>query len=250
MRLQEAFTMMVEYLGESHPIKVNQDGMICLNDMALYFPKKTLKNWLRTNETKEFIMVIERFLNSSNVRDLKGADLPQLKIDDFGSRGGIPKGLKSISTRRGKYEGGTYAYHTLALEFATWLSPEFKLNVLLAYENGTQNKKDWNIKRILASFNYKIMSKAIRNDHEEPKHYHYSNEARMLNRIVFGKPDKELRDSATEQELDLIAKLEGHNTTMIELGMDYQERKEKLPLLIKKDLKLTGKSPILGLEEK
>ena len=234
MKLQKAFEMTVEYVGEAKPIKVNSQGMICLNDMVSFFPNKEIKNWLRTNETKEFIIVIEQFL--------KGADLLQLKIDDFGTRGGIPKGLKSISTKRGKYEGGTYAHELVALEFATWLSPEFKLNVLLAYQNGTQNKKNWNIKRILASFNYRLMSKAVEQDHDEPKHYHYSNEAKMINKIVFGRHENGIRDVASESELDLIAKVEGHNATLIGIGMEYQERKEKLRQLVKHDVMLLERS--------
>jgi len=146
--------------------------------------------------------------------------------------------VSGLKRRRGKYEGGTYAHELIALEFASWLSPEFKYKIYSEYQNGTQQKENWNIKRILASFNYKLMSKAVENDHEDPKGYHYSNEARMINRIVFGKPDKELRDLATEQQLDLIAKLEGHNATLIGVGMDYQSRKEQLPVLVKLDLKL------------
>jgi len=238
MELQEAFTMRIDYLGEVNPIKVNENGEVCMNDMALYFPNKSLKEWLNNNNTKDFIIVMEKYLNTSDSRDLKGGESTLLERGDFGSRGGIPKGLKSIRAKRGKYDGGTYANKTLALKFAMWLSPEFELKVLLEYENGTQRKENWNIKRILASFNYKLMSKAVENDHEDPKGYHYSNEARMINRIVFGKPDKELRDSATEQQLDLIAKLEGHNATLIGVGMDYQSRKEQLPILVESDIKL------------
>ena len=54
MELQEAFTMRIDYLGQVNPIKVNENGEVCMNDMALYFPNKSLKEWLNNNNTKDF----------------------------------------------------------------------------------------------------------------------------------------------------------------------------------------------------
>ena len=33
-------------------------------------------------------------------------------------------------SKSGRYEGGTFAHSDIALEFASWLSPEFKLYVI------------------------------------------------------------------------------------------------------------------------
>lgn len=214
MKLAKAFEISLDYLGHNDPIKIDADGYICLTDMIKYFPKKRLDNWIRLESTKDFIKVVEFNLNTSDVSGLK--------------------------RRRGKYEGGTYAHELIALEFASWLSPEFKYKIYSEYQNGTQNKENWNIKRILASFNYKLMSKAVEQDHEDPKFYHYSNEAQMLNRIVFGETHKGIRDNATESQLDLIAKLEGHNATLIGIGLDFKDRKEKLKVLVESDIKFLG----------
>ncbi len=212
MKLQKAFQMRVNYFGMDDSIRVNADGFICLTDLNKYFPKKRIRDWETLKTTKEFIETVGNYLNSEDSRSL---DL--------------------IKKQRGRYEGGTYAHELVAFEFATWLSPEFKLKVFLEYQNGTQRKDNWNIKRILAAFNYKLMSKAIEGDHEDPKFYHYSNEAIMINKIVFGEHEKNIRDSATEQALDLVAKLEGHNSTLIGIGMSFKERKEKLKILVEKD---------------
>ena len=217
MKLQKAFEMRVNYLGINETIRVNENGYICLTDLNKYYPTKRIRDWEGLKTTKEFLSTVEEFLNSEDSRS-----------------------LELIKKQRGRYDGGTYAHELVAFEFATWLSPEFKLKVFLDYQNGTQQKENWNIKRILASFNYKLMSKAVEGDHEEPKFYHYSNEAIMLNRIVFGKHEKTIRDTATEKQLDLIAKLEGHNATLIGIGMDFQQRKEKLRLLVEADIKLLG----------
>jgi hypothetical protein len=133
-----------------------------------------------------------------------------------------------VTKKRGRYDGGTYAHELIAFEFATWLSTEFKLEVFLRYQEGSQNIKNWNIKRILSAFNYKLMSNAVVNAHDPVKFYHFSNEAIMINKIVFGKHEKELRDNASTIELEEIARLESHNATMIELKMSFQERKVKL----------------------
>ena len=205
MELTKAFEMSIEYLGKSDPIRVDKDGFICLTDLAKFFPRKRLDVWMKTKTTTEFIDTVEKFLNTTNQCD-----------------------LKPIYRKRGKYDGGTYSHELIALEFATWLSPEFKLKVLYEYQNGTQKKENWNIKRILSAFNYKLMSNAIHDSHTDPKFYHYSNEAIMINKIVFNRHEKKIREFASESELDLIATLEGYNTTFIKLDMDFQDRKEKL----------------------
>lgn len=212
MKLAKAFEMTVEYLGKIDPIRVDEDGFVCLTDMVKYFPSKRLDNWMALKSTADFIAVLEG-LNTLDPSDLKNCS-------------------KVLKRKRGKYDGGTYADELVALEFATWLSPEFKVKVYKAYQNGTQHKQNWNIKRILASFNYKLMTKAIEQDHEQPQFFHYSNEAIMLNIIVFGKSEKGIRDTATEEQLDLLAKLEGHNATLIGIGMSFDERKIKLRQLI------------------
>ncbi len=205
MKLSKAFAISVEYLGKNDPIRIDSKGLICLTDMIKFFPRKRLDNWIRLDSTKEFIQTVEEFLNTSDVSD-----------------------LKPLYRRRGKYDGGTYAHELVAMEFATWLSPEFKLKVFLEYMNGSQKKENWNVSRILSAYNYKLLSLAIKDAHDVPKPYHFSNEALMINEIVFNIRDKSVRDKATEEQLNLIAQIESENATMIKLGMEYKDRKAKL----------------------
>jgi len=208
MELSKAFEMNMDYYGKVEPIRVDIDGFICLTDLNKFFPKKRIRDWETLGTTKEYITTVNKYLNS----------------DD-------PRSLELLKKKRGRYDGGTYAHELLAFEFATWLSPEFKLKVFVEYTQGTQSKKDWNIKRVLSAFNYKLMSNAVENAHDPAKFYHYSNEAKMINVIVFGLNEKGLRETATESQLDLIAKIESYNATMIDLEMNYQDRKEKLTKL-------------------
>lgn len=203
MDLIKAFNMKVEWMGKADPIKVDSSGFVCLTDMVKFFPKKRLRDWESLGATREFLEAL-------------GKDI--LNSDDS-------RALTLITKRRGRYEGGTYAHELVAMEFATWLSPEFKIKVYRAYVDGSQRKTGWNIKRILAAYNYKIMCDAVADGHDPAKHYHYSNEALMINEIVFGERSAAVRDKATEEQLDHVAALEGHNGTMIELGMPYEARK-------------------------
>lgn len=91
-----------------------------------------------------------------------------------------------------------------------------------------------------AKLEHPAFTEAIMNAHEEPKHYHFSNEADMINRIVLGMSAKQFR------EVNGIAKGESIrpflNTTQIQavevlqrvdIGLivavpDFQQRKEIL----------------------
>jgi hypothetical protein len=200
MELKKALQLHTEYSGMQGIIRVGNDDFICLNEMAAFFPYKSLDKWMKAEHAKEFIAAVE-----------SSYQLP-------------PNG--GIKTKRGNM-GGTWAHPMVAFEFATWLSPEFKIKVYREYIEGTQTKKDWNIKRILASNNYKMMCDSIKSAHDEPKPYHYSNESRMINAIIFSEPSFD-RDNANESQLEDISWLESRNGACIDLGMDYQQRKAKL----------------------
>lgn len=208
MELKKALELQVQYYGHDGTVRVDENGYICLNDLAAYFPNKRIQNWMDNISTKELIEHVDSFLIHSNSSE-----------------------LKSLITKRGRHKSGTYAHELIAMDFAAWLSVEFKLNIYQAFIDGTQRKQDWNIKRILAANNYKLMCEAIKNDHEVPKPYHFSNEALMINEIVFGVRDGNVRETATEEQLDAVSWIETRNGAYIEAGMEYQDRKKLLTRL-------------------
>lgn len=136
MKLDKAYERTIRFYGKENPIRIDKNGYICLTDMVKFFPEKRIRSWLRLESTKEFIEIIKN-------NNLTRSDL---------------SGLKPIISKSGKYYGGTYAHELLALDFATWLSPEFKLKIYQEYQKGTQRKKDWNIKRILVENNFKLLN--------------------------------------------------------------------------------------------
>ena len=66
-------------------------------------------------------------------------------------------------SKRGKYDSGTYAHPDIALEFATWIDPAFKLYLIKEFERlkrdeSYQNEIEWSVRRSLSKTNYRIQT--------------------------------------------------------------------------------------------
>ena len=148
--------------------------------------------------------------------------------------------------KRGKY-GGTYAHKDIAFEFASAISPVFKLYLIKEFQRlkaEESKNKDWNAKRLLSKNNYLIHTDAIKNyilpntDYYKDKSWlKYAEEADILNVILFKTTAKEwrklnkelaktsnMRDYATINELTVLSNLESHNAELIKEGKTKEER--------------------------
>ena len=230
---------------------IGQDDYISLTDIARYRsdePKDVIKNWLRSKATIEFLGLWEE-LNNPNFKGVEfdsfrneaGANAftlsPQKWIDATNAIG--------IISRSGRY-GGTYAHKDIAFEFASWVSPEFKLYIIKDYQRLKSDEAhrlalDWNVKRLLSKANYKLHTEAIKQNLIPPEitadkqGFIYANEADVLNVALFGmtaaqwrKDNPELsrnmRDHATIEQLLVLANLENANAMYIEEGKSRGER--------------------------
>ena len=99
-------------------------------------------------------------------------------------------------SKGGRYSIGTFAHPDIAFEFASWLSPEFKLYLIkeferLKYNEAYQNKIEWSATRLLSKVNYVVHTDAIK-DYliptltEEQIKFVYAEEADVLNVALFG----------------------------------------------------------------
>ena len=75
-------------------------------------------------------------------------------------------GAIGIKSSAGRY-GGTFAHKDIAFEFATWLSPEFKLYLIKEFQRLKEEESErlalgWDTKRILTKINYRIHTDAIK----------------------------------------------------------------------------------------
>ena len=165
---------------------------------------------------------------------------------------------RGIITKSGRYGGGIFAHSDIALEFASWLSPEFKLYIIKDYKRlkSDENSRlslNWNLNRELSKLNYKIHTNAIKENlilpelTTEQKNYVYADEADLLNVAMFGKTAKQwrtdnpnakgnIRDYANISQLLVLANLESYNAILIEQGVEQQKRLELLRRTVIKQL--------------
>ena len=161
-----------------------------------------------------------------------------------------------IISKSGRY-GGTFAHSDIAMEFASWISAEFKLYIIQDYKRlkSDENSKlslSWNLNREISKINYKIHTDAIKTYllgdlTKEQLSYKYASEADMLNVALFNKRSKEwreenpklkgnIRDYASLNELLILANMESYNAILIEKGMEQKERMIELRKLARTQL--------------
>ena len=95
-----------------------------------------------------------------------------------------------ITSKSGRYGGGTFAHSDIAFKFAAWLSAEFELYLVTEFKRlkiEEQKAIGWTAKRELAKINYHIHTDAIKHNLIPPTltpqqiSYVYANEADVLN---------------------------------------------------------------------
>ena len=154
---------------------------------------------------------------------------------------------KGVIAKAGRY-GGTYAHKDIAFEFATWISPRFKLYLIKEFQKLKEEEQKllgWSAKRELAKVNYRIHTDAIK-QHLIPEtlsksqiNFVYANEADVLNVALFGKtarewreenPEKKgnIRDYASIAELICLSNMENINSVLINDDMSQSDRLVKL----------------------
>lgn len=210
--------------------RINKDDYISLTDLARYVnpdePKIPIQTWMRNKDVVSYLGLWEQ-LNNPNFKgrefttfeNKSGANSfylsPEKWVNETNAIG--------IIVKRGN-GGGTYAHRDIAFEFASWLSPEFKLYLITEFQRlKAQEQKtiEWSAKRELAKVNYRIHTDAIKENivptlTEAQLKYVYADEADLLNVALFGETAAEwrkqnptlkgnIRDYATIEQLLVIA---------------------------------------------
>ena len=227
--------------------EANYSDYISLTDIARYKDAEhtddIIKNWLRNRNTIELLGFWESIYNPN---------FKPVEFDGFRKQAGLnsfvmtpKKWIEStnaigIVSKSGRY-GGTFAHKDIALEFASWISIEFKLYIIKEFQRLKENetsqlKLKWNLQRTLSKINYHIHTDAIR-DNLIPKeitkqqaNFVYADEADLLNVALFGltakewresNPDKKgnVRDYASLEQLVVLSNMESINALLIEQGI-------------------------------
>lgn len=248
---------------------------ISLTDIAKYRsddPNAVIQNWLRNRNTIEYLGLWEKINNP---------DFKPLEFEGFRKEAGLngftlsPKkwiastNAIGITSKSGRY-GGTYAHSDIAFEFASWISPEFKLYIIKDYQRLKADEShtkqlDWNVKREIAKSNYRIHTDAIKenlppNLTSQQIAYTYANEADLINVALFGQTAKQwrsshpeskgnIRDEATIAQLIVLANLESMNADYIREGMPAAERLVKLNKIAIYQLESLWREPVKSIEK-
>ncbi len=236
-------------------IRIGNKEYISLTDLARYAnpeePKIPIQTWMRNRDVIAYLGLWEK-LNNENFKGIEFTTFeslagknsfylsPQKWIKETNAIGIISKSGNN---------GGTYACSDIALEFASWLSPEFKLYVIQEFERLKRNeayqyKVDWTASRMLAKSNYHLHTDSIKENiipklTEKQKQYVYAEEADVLNVALFGMTAKEWRDKNPNLEgnirdytdlkhLLILCNLENTNAELINAGLPQLERLVKL----------------------
>ena len=248
-------------------LRIDNKEFISLTDLARYAnpeePKIPIYAWMRNKDVIAYLGLWEQ-LNNEN---FKGHEFetfenqagknsfymsPQKWIKETNAVGIISKSGNN---------GGTYARSDIALEFASWLSPEFKLYVIQEFERlkkneAYQNKIDWHANRVLAKVSYIVHTDAIKSIivptlNEKQKKFVYAEEADVLNVALFGITAKEWRESNPEiadkgnirdytdlLHLVILNNLENINAELIEMKIPQSERLIRLNNIARKQMEL------------
>ena len=233
-------------------IHINKDDYFSLTDIAKYKnpedPRFVIQNWMRRIDTIQYIGLWEQ-LNNPNFN--------RVEFDTYRSEAGhnyftmTPKkwidGVNAIGiiSKAGKYNGGTYVHKDIALQFASWISPEINLYIIKEFQRlkaDEQKQIGWTVKRELAKINYCIHTDAIKDNiiipleiTKEQASFVYASEADVLNVALFGmtakqwrekNPDKKgnMRYYAEVSQLVCLSNLENLNAYLIDNGVSQHER--------------------------
>ena len=247
--------------------KVGEEHYLNITDLAKKRserPAKTIENWMHSRATLGFLKVWEQ-INNPNFKvlqeqDFKGWEQVEREFISnsfsmYPSKWMDYTNAIGFKVKRGKY-GGTWAHEDIALEFASWLSPEFKMYLITEFkrlktEEQAKLGDPFSIKRFLTTGNYSLLVTSLLSQVDErllthPQPYKsrlpFAAEADMINKIVFGNTSKEWRlhntdkpanrnqrDYASVLDLTVLNNLEFLAALLIQWDMpDIESRREIL----------------------
>ena len=248
---------------------------ISLTDIARFRnsddPRFAIQNWMRNRNTIEFLGLWESLHNPSFNR---------VQFDTFRTEAGLNRfimtpskwvdntGAIGITAKAGRY-GGTYAHSDIAMEFASWISAEFKLYLMkdyrrLKFDENSRLSLSWNLNREISKLNYRVHTDAIQQNllppdlTREQQSFVYADEADMLNVALFGLTAAQwrsqnqgckgnIRDYASLQQLLVLANMESYNALLIEQKLPQTERLQMLRQMAVRQLQVLSSLDVTNL---
>jgi hypothetical protein len=198
-------TKLVKTEFDNIAVTFSEDAWLNATAIAERFAKNP-HEWLRLPATREYLNALGR----------KYGNIPYFR------------------TRRGQ-NGGTWLHPKLGVMFARWVDIDFAVwcdDQIFQILSGLHVHYDWKKSRHETSASFKVLGQVLQLTRQRLGKtcapHHFSNEARMINRVLMGKFGKIDRDGLCSADLDLLAKLETLDTVLIGCGTSYDDRKKEL----------------------
>jgi hypothetical protein len=151
-------------------IQQSDTDFISLTDMVRESENGSavIDNWLRNKNTLEFLSVWEEIYNPAfnslefeEIKKVAGFNRFTMSAKQWITR----TNATGLLAKAGRY-GGTYAHKDIAFEFASWISPKFKLYLIKEFQRLKDEEiltktLEWNLTRSLSKINYRIHTDAI-----------------------------------------------------------------------------------------
>lgn len=189
---------------ENHAVTYNNEGWFNATEAAAKFGRRVDK-WAGTKETQAYIDALCEMSNTPKKGYLK--------------------------TVRGA-NGGTWLHPKLAVMFARWLDPRFAIWCDMQIDSIIRGKDDWRTLRHASASTNKVVNAILQQTRadagKDTQHFHYANEAKLVNWALCGEFKGLDRNSLTAQELDLLAHLEERNAVLLGRGINREQRQPML----------------------
>jgi KilA-N domain len=232
----------------------DQSKYISMTDIAKKFgePRIIIQNWMRTAETLDFLSIWEQLHNPNFNR----IEFDAVRIQAGGNAFSMSPtrwieamNATGMTSKSGRYGGGTFGHEDIALEFCSWLSPIFKLYLIREFQRLKEEEHkaleqafDWDVKRLMSKANYSIHTEAVREhlipprlQNTQTEGLYFSNEADVLNVALFGLTAKDwrqqnptakgnIRDNATPEQLLVLSNLQSLNARLLKWQIQREKR--------------------------
>ena len=187
---------MIRTMGQFNILQRTKDGYFDANDLVTQWNKskgnvrKNMSDFLNSKNTKEFIEVLE-------------SELAQTEISAMAY-----SNQKGRNTSRGRTKDQVWMHPYLFIDFAMWINPTFKYSVIkFVYDELIKERR-------LAGDNYIQLSASG----VKLAGYNFVEVAKAMQWIVYGKCEKNLRQTASHAQLKELSDLQNKLSFAIDMG--------------------------------
>ncbi len=119
-------------------------------------PKETIRNWIKTSNTVRFLWAWEEIHNPDFTGDNLSTFIGRVTDNRYNlspSKWITETNAVGLISKRGRYNGGTYAHKDIALEFCSWFDPYFKVYLMKAFQELQEQASErqnlaWHVSKI------------------------------------------------------------------------------------------------------